>query len=572
MIDQLSKLREIYNWFNEAVAPCAVDGFDDFELVGLLKREPLEIPLNSFDEFIRFVYKNSPNLDVDKIPNLMKMVPYLFSEKQIFIIKKPAQVGASTFFLQLIAYYFLKYRLPVMYIAVDSGVCNIIQSQLVSFLNSLGVKVLMKEPDFVLTNYGVIYFAYSTSADSFRSKPAAFVFIDEASGMRPNIGGEGDVISLALARTGTFSNIRKIFVFSTPTDDNSFLEKYFPKADKLFVYKVQCPICEFRFEPAVNDIVDKYHIKCQNCHNAINRIDAINLGGWDCIDRDNPSDIWSFRFNAITSPLTDLLDIQYRYKIAMNDMFALRSFLNLVMAEEYKMNESGFPMPRLGTMDIEENDIILYAADPHQSDVHVVEVVFKPSGFAYMSDARIMSHGEYMDWLNTVPACIIDVGFFSHFDIASLPSDVRNKLVAVKGANRQEVVGRLVLFLRKKYIGLNLIYRQDVLMRMYRMAMEQRIVINENINRDFLMQIKTGFNKMSVQFNKRTGKYYWCIPEEFHEYTHFIDCLLYAIAIYEHYKYNENFVEFFTKRIAKDVGKRHERSNEKINIMPIAVL
>lgn len=569
MIDELQKIREIYGWFTAETKPSAVDGFDNFELTSILRRKELAIPLDSFENFLRFIYKHSNNLDVEKIPYFLKLTNYLFSEKQIFIVKKPAQIGATTFFTALFAYYFLKYRLPVMYIAVDSGKANIIQNQLAIFLRSLGVQTLIKEPDFMLTDIGVIYFAYSTSAKSFRSKPAAFVFIDEAAGMPINIGGEGDVISLALARTTTFSNIRKIFVFSTPTHDASFLEKYSIKADKLYVYKVKCPVCSFSFEPAVNDIADKNHLTCHNCKNKINRIEAIQHGFWDVIEKDTASDIWAFRINSICSPLSDLDDIAYRYRLAENDMFALRSFLNLIMAEEYKMSEGGFPPARLATLQEEDGDIIIYSADPHQSDVHVCEIVFKENGFVLLKNAMIMSHGDYIEWLKTVPACVIDVGFFSNYDIASLPHDLRNRMIAVKGSNRQEVVGEFVLYLRKKYIGLNLIYRQDVLMRMFRMAMEEKLVLNENINKEFLSQILTGFSKMGIQINKKNGKYYWSIPDEFHEYSHFIDCLIYAVAIYEHYKYSENFISRFTKRLKNVIIKND--SDKKI-LSPIRIL
>lgn len=569
MIDELQKIREIYGWFTAETKPSAVDGFDNFELTSILRRKELAIPLDSFENFLRFIYKHSNNLDVEKIPYFLKLTNYLFSEKQIFIVKKPAQIGATTFFTALFAYYFLKYRLPVMYIAVDSGKADIIQNQLAIFLRSLGVQTLIKEPDFMLTDIGVIYFAYSTSAKSFRSKPAAFVFIDEAAGMPINIGGEGDVISLALARTTTFSNIRKIFVFSTPTHDASFLEKYYLKSDKIFTYKLKCNVCGHLFDPAVNDIISKSLIKCHNCHEKINRYEAIANGEWCEAGTENTSDIWAFKMNSICSPLADLKDIQYRYKLAENDMFALRSFLNLIMAEEYKMSEGGFPPIKIGTLQEEEGDIVLYSADPHQSDVHICEIVFKQSGFIYLKNAQIMSHGDYIEWLKTVPACVIDVGFFSNYDIASLPHELRNRMVAVKGSNRQEVVGEFVLYLRKKYIGLNLIYRQDVLMRLYRLCMEDKVLMNENISKEFLSQILTGFSKMGIQINKKNGKYFWAIPDEFHEYSHFIDCLIYAIAIFEHYKHSENFISRFTKRLKSVIIKN---DGDKKNLLPIRIL
>ncbi len=547
MIDARFKLHSIYKNLI-LYEKSKIDGFNDFNLLSSISYTN-HIPLSSFDDFISFLYKNS-GLELKKSIAFLKLKDIIFSEKQIFIFKKPGQIGATTFFTALFAYMFLKYKLPMMFVSIDSGKADIVQNQLASFLSSLGVKVLIKEPDFLLTNTGIVYFAYATSAKSFRSKPAAFIFIDEAAGMPINIGGEGDVITLSLARTTTFASIRKIFVFSTPTDDKSFLEKYYDKAEKYYVYKIRCEHCGFLTEPKVKDIVGGDMLICPNCKNEYNRISAIDNGEWISEDGDKNTDIIGLRINLISSPLSNTSDILYRYRLAENDIFALRSFLNLVMAEEYRVSENVFPKFTISTLQPCESEIILYSADPHYSDVHMLETAFRSDGYIYIKNGYVMKHGEFVEFVRKVPFVIIDVGYLSTADIESLDSDVKSKLIQVRGSYQRSIKGRYLMFARNKYAGVHFVFRQDTLMRLYRLASDDRIYINPSAV-DVAKQIMTGLDKMSIGVDKKTGKYYWYVPDEFHEYTHFLDCLIYAVAIYEHYK-NTNLIRVLTKSLKCD--------------------
>jgi len=513
------------------------------------------------------VFRNS-GLDVNKSIAFLKLQDIIFSDKQIFILKKPGQIGATTYFTALFAYMFLKYKLPMMFISVDSGKADIVQNQLATFLQSIGIKVLIKEPDFLLTNIGIIYFAYATSAKSFRSKPAAFVFIDEAAGMPSNIGGEGDVITLALARTTTFSSIRKIFVFSTPTHEKSFLEKYYDKSETYYVFQLRCEHCGFMMEPKVSDIVDADKLLCSNCKNNFNRINSIHNGEWVSIDgNEKGSGIVGFRLNLLTSPLANLDDISYRYHLSKSDILALRSFLNLVMAEEYRISESTFPQFTVGKLQPCENEVVLYSADPHHSDIHVLEIAFRSDGYVYIKNGFVMSHGEFIEFLKTIPFIIIDVGYLSNADVASLPYEIKNKFIQVRGSYQRVIKGMYLMFARNKYAGVHFIFRQDVLMRLYRLAMDGRLYINEKANEAMIKQITVGISKMIISVDKKSGKYYWSIPEEFHEYSHFIDCLIYAVAIYEHYK-NTDLIFNLTKSLKCD----NVKSNDGIKLKPIRIL
>ena len=289
MINVLQKIKTIYSELNEtSMEASQLEGFSDIDLLEYISvKNENKIPTNSFDEFLRYIYINS-GLDYRKVPYFEKLNPIVLSNREnIVIFKKPAQLGATTYFTCLFAYYFIKFRMPMLYVSVDENKISIIKNNLSIFLKNLGIDILIKEHEFLLTNIGIIYFAYSTSAKTFRSKPAAYVFIDEAAAMPTNIGGEGDVISLALARTTTYSNMRKIFVFSAPTVDNTFFENYYYKGERFFVFQNKCSVCGTFFEPAVNDIANDNNFKCPKCLNNINWIQSCNDGEWREVKKEN---------------------------------------------------------------------------------------------------------------------------------------------------------------------------------------------------------------------------------------------------------------------------------------------
>jgi len=98
---------------------------------------------------------------------------------------------------------------------------------------------------------GVLVMTGANSAVGLRSMPVRYLFLDEVDGYPLDVEGEGDAISLAEARTRTFSR-RKIFIVSTPTIAGvSAIEREFEASDQRR-YFVPCPHCDhhqwLRFE------------------------------------------------------------------------------------------------------------------------------------------------------------------------------------------------------------------------------------------------------------------------------------------------------------------------------------
>lgn len=88
---------------------------------------------------------------------------------------------------------------------------------------------------------GSLTFVGSESPSGLASRPIRLVLMDEVDRYPESAGSEGDPVDLVRKRTRTFWN-RKIILTSTPTDENSRIEKEFLNSDQRHLY-VPCPQC-----------------------------------------------------------------------------------------------------------------------------------------------------------------------------------------------------------------------------------------------------------------------------------------------------------------------------------------
>jgi phage terminase large subunit GpA-like protein len=120
-------------------------------------------------------------------------------------------------------------------------------------------------------------FAWAGSATELASHPNAMVLIDEVDRMQPL--NEGDVVSIASARTTTYWN-RKICMFSSPTIEGaSTIWKWFLRGTML-MWSWHCPNCSESFVPMLKTLKwakdatpeqahDTAHVECPYCKHKI---------------------------------------------------------------------------------------------------------------------------------------------------------------------------------------------------------------------------------------------------------------------------------------------------------------
>jgi phage terminase large subunit GpA-like protein len=196
---------------------------------------------------------------------------------------------------------------------------------------------------------GTLVIAGANSAAGLKSMPAKFLMLDEVDEYPLDVEGQGDPISLVLARSRTFSR-RKAFLASTPTIDGiSKIDDEFEISDQRF-YFVPCPHCnhkqklEFKnlqWEPLKPDTALYY---CEGCGVGIEeRFKTKMLKGGEWIAQAE-SKIVGFHLSSLYSPVGwfSWADVATAYDEAKNDFEKYRktekmkAFTNTILGETYK--------------------------------------------------------------------------------------------------------------------------------------------------------------------------------------------------------------------------------------------
>lgn len=196
---------------------------------------------------------------------------------------------------------------------------------------------------------GFIYFSGANSGSSFRSKPIRYMYMDEIDEYPLDVEGQGSPIALAENRTVSYKDTKKILYTSTPTDENSAINKEYEKGTQER-YFVPCPCCggfqslDFRknlkYETVNNEnkelIKESIYYQCDFCDHKIKEVykrDMLIKGKWIA---DNPNaDFPSYRLNALYSPFITWEDTIKKYLDALRDRQEMKAFINTYLGEIY---------------------------------------------------------------------------------------------------------------------------------------------------------------------------------------------------------------------------------------------
>jgi len=197
---------------------------------------------------------------------------------------------------------------------------------------------------------GTLIMTGANSAAGLRSMPARFVMLDEVDAYPRDVEGEGDPVTLVLARSRTFSR-RKAFLVSTPTlDGMSKIDEEYLESDQR-KYFVPCPDCHkkqyLKFEnlqwPEGKPLEASYY--CEHCGVEIkerNKTKMLLEGEW--IPQNPGHETIGFFINSLYSPLGwySWGEIARDYEEAKREYEKekktekLRTFTNTVLGQTYK--------------------------------------------------------------------------------------------------------------------------------------------------------------------------------------------------------------------------------------------
>lgn len=201
---------------------------------------------------------------------------------------------------------------------------------------------------------GFIALAGANSAASLRSRSVRVLIMDEADAYPRNLENEGSPIGLAEKRTVSYGNRKKVFVPSTPTEENgSLIWALFEKTDQRF-YHVHCPHCDGDQHLVFEQLVwepnnpDSALYRCVHCGHLISedkyKTRMLNGGEWisSIPAMRNPYRI-GYHINSLYSPYgwyswrdaaRDYEDAQTEILVSQEDN-KMRTFVNTVLGKPY---------------------------------------------------------------------------------------------------------------------------------------------------------------------------------------------------------------------------------------------
>lgn len=197
---------------------------------------------------------------------------------------------------------------------------------------------------------GTLVMTGANSAAGLRSMPAKYLMLDEVDAYPRDVDGEGDPVSLVLARSRTFSR-RKAFLVSTPTFDGlSKIDDEFKMSDRRF-FHVPCPHCgkkqklEFKNLQWTEGNPASALYYCEHCGVGIEerfKTKMLLEGEW--IPENPGAETVGFHLNSLYSPLGwySWQDAATEFEEAKREQeqekktAKMKTFINTVLGETYK--------------------------------------------------------------------------------------------------------------------------------------------------------------------------------------------------------------------------------------------
>lgn len=214
---------------------------------------------------------------------------------------------------------------------------------------------------------GMLALAGANSASSLAARPVRVLLLDEIDRYPPELKGEGDTISVAMARTKTYRGRRRIGMYSTPTERDAPIDTWFRRGDqrRFFVPCSECGAMEpYRWEnvkwdkdaDGVGD-PETARIHCPHCDHGmddVERIEQLQHGEWLATSKPERPGLISFHLWEAYSPWSSLSEIvssfiEARKRQKAGDPREMHSWQNTTLGEpvEYQEGEGVEPEPLL---------------------------------------------------------------------------------------------------------------------------------------------------------------------------------------------------------------------------------
>jgi len=193
---------------------------------------------------------------------------------------------------------------------------------------------------------GILVMTGANSAVGLRSMPVRYLFLDEVDAYPPSADEEGDPVTLAEARTRTFSWRRKVFLASTPTIKGlSRIEREYEASDQRR-YFVPCPHCghqqhlifeRLRWQKGKPETAAYVCAGCERPIAEHHKTQMLEKGEWRATATSTDPLTVGFHLSSLYSPVGWLSweRIARDWEAAQASEEAKRSFVNTVLGESW---------------------------------------------------------------------------------------------------------------------------------------------------------------------------------------------------------------------------------------------
>ncbi|HEX4347446.1 MAG TPA: terminase gpA endonuclease subunit, partial [Vicinamibacterales bacterium] len=201
---------------------------------------------------------------------------------------------------------------------------------------------------------GFLAMAGANSAASLAARAVRFLALDEIDRYPLELAGEGNTISIAMKRTTSYRNRKRIIMTSSPTIEGAPIHSWYVRGDQRKFF-VPCPECgrmhayEWKNVKWERDDPTTARLHCPECDHGIDdaqRVAILSKGEWRATQPNRRErNVASFHVWEAYSPLSSLVDIvgtfiAARMKQKQGDKSEMHTFQNTTLAEPVAKDES----------------------------------------------------------------------------------------------------------------------------------------------------------------------------------------------------------------------------------------
>ncbi|MEM4192052.1 MAG: phage terminase large subunit family protein [Candidatus Anstonellaceae archaeon] len=472
--------------------------------------------VSSFDEFLQKISRVTI-FNYEKFRLFLELLRLSEDYTEVFL-QKSAQVGATTFFSLYAIYQSLIGR-KVLFVSPSMTHFNTIFKVVSSVLDQLQIPAAKSRFERLISfiTNGEIRFAYVSSLNTLRGYTAEVIFCDEAASY-PQVTTEGDPFEIVKARS-LASKYFKLFAFSTPTTTSTKFSIEAESSEKKYIAAIHCPRCKTDFFPEIERTRDEYHI-CRNCEELV--LHSIDNFTWKRVRNDNIGKRASFFINVLTSPHTTLQRI--REELKSTDI----SKRNLLLAQATETES--FPIPAISLDEVAESEDFVISADIGYDSIHLIRLMKQGDKF-YVDFIRKFEPNLFLDYLyKTGRIVYVDLGYFA--DLKELKNTFKlDNLINIRGV-RGLTTTTLSTIQRFPLTKWNetyfLINKQKAYYILRNLILAGRFLLLLPVDQG--QYIQKCFSKLKI-LTGSSGFQRWGFSEEQHDFSHFVDAIVYAFAL-----------------------------------------